>query len=50
MENIIELSEDEVKDINGGIIIGILSLGLAAAWCCYELGAACAAYDARHNL
>lgn len=49
MENVIELSEEEVKDINGGIS-GILSLGLSAVWCCYELGAACAAYDARHNL
>lgn len=50
MENLIELSGEELKEIDGGILIEVLSLGLAAAWCCYELGSACASYDRRHNL
>jgi len=49
MENLVELSGEELKEIDGGIV-EILSLALAVAWCCYELGSACAAYDKRHNL
>lgn len=49
MSELKELTHEELENIDGGIL-DVLSFGLAALWCCYELGSACAAYDKRHKL
>ncbi len=49
MENLKELSQEELQNIDGGII-EVLAFALSVATVFYNLGAACTEYDRRHNL